>query len=32
MKIKSLALSVLAIITMTLGASAQKTIVDVAVG
>jgi len=32
MKIKSLALSVLAIITMTLGANAQKTIVDVAVG
>ena len=32
MKIKSLALSVLALITMTLGANAQKTIVDVAVG
>ena len=32
MKIKSLALSFFAIVTMTLAASAQKTIVDVAVG
>jgi uncharacterized surface protein with fasciclin (FAS1) repeats len=32
MKIKSLALSIIAVVAMTFGASAQKTIVDVAVG